>query len=245
MVDYLKELSSIIRTGKDIQKAKELFESLIEDKETINDMIKQYFKKTLLDPYRYPQESLKNNLVLTSFQNSSFSLSISHHSKGFSEDVTTHVSYSLITPINTEVKVNRFKVLDNWDYTIFDPTLKISYLDTIILKTGEILEIDPFSGIHHHFDFNNDTLFLKINGEPLLPFEWHFDIETKLAWQILSTKASETNAIHLCKASQILKDESLIEPLEKLSKHSSHFLRWAAVQAIATIDGEKGIMWFR
>lgn len=42
MVDYLKELSSIIRTGKDIQKAKELFESLIEDKETINDMIKQY-----------------------------------------------------------------------------------------------------------------------------------------------------------------------------------------------------------
>jgi hypothetical protein len=245
MRDYFNEFDSLIKIDSDVLLAKEILSELCLDRIALGELIGEYFELMSKDNFHSSRGLSSNTLLLKGAfdrkEENIYFPAISIFSNETIDSIVTQSNYSILTPINTELLVDCYRLPENWNCEIFDPTAKIEFDSTIILSPGEVLAIKP-AEIIHHFKFREPTVILKLQAqEIILPFEWSFDAKTKTAWQSISSHPKDSYAQHLCLAAKKLRDERLSEPLIQMLSHERHFIRWAAAQALGSMGRESGI----
>lgn len=89
------------------------------------------------------------------------------------------------------------------------------------------------------FDEGEEAVLLKLQSSFHYPFEWAFDLDNLRAWQQSSTVLEDTQLVYICETLAALGNQAAAESLEPVLGHPRHQVRWAALQAIARLDGER------
>lgn len=245
MKSYFDELDAIIKKESDILFGKSILSDLCLDRDALISLVSEYFEWMARETFLSSKGLSNNTLLLRGVsgnqKNGIYIPVISFHSEEVTNSIVTQSVFSILTPINTELLIDCYRLPAGWNCENFHPEAKIELDSTITLRPGEVLGVTPGELIYH-FRFREPTLILKLQAKKIsLPIEWSFDIHNKTAWQSISSHPKDSYAQHLCLAAKKLQDERLAEPLSKLLNHDRHFIRWAAAQALGGLGREMGI----
>ena len=244
MHDYFSDLDKIITDSKSIlaPEAKNVLRKICFDKNFLSSALVDFFGSMVGDLRECDKKISSNVMLLRSISqqalNSFYLPAMTFHSPGQASSIVNHSIYSILTPVNTSAIVDKYTTPEDWRAEVFDPTVKLSFLERIQLNPGDVLEIMP-ENICYHFKFAEPTIFLKIQSQDMfVPFEWSFDSGSLQAWQCIATEPKDSYAHHLCMAAGELADERFLQPLNDMLTHGRHQIRWAAAQALAEISFE-------
>ena len=244
--DLRGELESLVRAPEDVLQAGELIACMTRDKDLLYRLLCEYFSTVIADPARAPRESTRTYLSLLPAQDVSrpwshnMSFGISVHEAGTSESIASVTTYTVLTPLNGLVEIQKFTIPEHWNPEIFDRSIKLIEGPTSVLAPGDVLCAGPGNEAYQ-FRFAARMAFLKIQSEPVVPFEWSFDAKTGIAWQSVSSVQLDTNAAHTCLRARALRDPQLAGALQTLLSHERHFVRWSAAQALGATSRECGL----
>jgi len=245
MKNYINELDKLIKSSEDIALGKNLLSELSLDRAALISLVGEYFELMSKNTYHSSKGLSGNTLLLKGVSgresNNIYLPLISYHQDEPLNSIVTQSIFSILTPINVPFVVESYLLPENWNSEIFDPTVKLQLDSTRILNPGEVLEIGP-GRTAFHFRFHAPTIILKLQDQTVTqPYEWSFDVQTRIAWQSISSHPKDSYAQHLCLAAKKLRDERLVDPLVALLNHQRHFIRWSAAQALGAYGHKHGI----
>ena len=118
---------------------------------------------------------------------------------------------------------------------VYDPALKLEPAGSAITRPGEILLLQSD---RYAYDFRVERMVpvVKFTTSAFQNLEWLFDKERL---QPLQANDSELNWTQLRVAAYILgklAHPSSLEPLQLLTAHPHHSVRWAAIQSLGRLD---------
>lgn len=131
-----------------------------------------------------------------------------------------------------------FELGDSFDHAVFDRSRKLGPGLRRSLRAGESLCVD--GNLHAiQIDVPEPTLALRLFSEPIHDLQWQFDPVSRIPVAAISARELDSELVSLAKLLGALGDPSATDALIALTSHPRHFVRWAALQALGLIDGEK------
>lgn len=118
---------------------------------------------------------------------------------------------------------------------VFDPQLKLRRAGSGEVREGEMLRVDSRE---YAYDFKGSSpaLVVKLTCAPFQSLEWLFNKESLYAWQANDAEVRATQARVAAYLLGRLAHQSSLEPLEQLTSHPNHAVRWAAIQNIGRLS---------
>ncbi|ESQ83749.1 hypothetical protein AEAC466_12160 [Asticcacaulis sp. AC466] len=144
-------------------------------------------------------------------------------------------------PLQHQLDVEIYALPDTWDSSIYDPTIVLQKTGEKIVHPGEILEVVPMGDIFR-FSPECPTALLKLVSKSADAFEWSFDLKTGLPWQSIATDLMVSQIADACEGAKSLGDVEFTNALLDATYHNAHFIRWAAIQALATLNQEVALL---
>lgn len=138
-------------------------------------------------------------------------------------------------PLNGELVVDRYKVPTGFRNDVFDPSVRLEPVDQLRVGPRQILRLDS-SQYAYDFRIAEPVPVVRFASRSIQPLEWLFSKKTLQAWQ---ANDADLYLTQLRVAAQVLgkiAHQSSLEPLTKLSFHSHHAVRWAAIQNLGRIN---------
>lgn len=123
---------------------------------------------------------------------------------------------------------------------VFDPSVRLQRAGTGRAAPGELLSIQS-QQYAYDFLIDEPVLVVKLQTAPYQPLEWLFNKETLYAWQ---ANDSDVRATQMRVAAYLLgkmAHPSSAEPLELLTTHPHHAVRWAAIQNLGRLSRKQAI----
>jgi hypothetical protein len=243
--DYFSELDAIIKNGRDVLLGGGILAELAGDADALQEKLANILELVRANSPEAGKLTSEAAIVLRSIAeqklNHQYLPAISWHAPGVASSVANHLIYSVLTPINRAVSIDRYSLPEGWNCEVFDPSVQLSHEERFVLRPGEVLEIVP-NGPIFGFRFSEETILLKLQStEIYAPFEWSFDSTTYRAWQIISAEPKDSYAHHLCMAAKGLRSGQFGPSLARLLAHDQHHVRWAAAQALGGISRDAGV----
>lgn len=133
-----------------------------------------------------------------------------------------------------------FSYPENYRNAEFDAGVKLQHVRDGHCTSGEILPLEG-EAFTYHFPVERPTLVVKFTTAPFDTLEWLFDRKT---WQAVRANDAALQSTQLRVAAHLLarlKNPSSIEPLQLLTRHPSHVVRWAAIQNLARLAPAAGL----
>lgn len=244
MKDYREKLRAIIHSAEDLPRTHDIIANLAKDRAALQELIGEYFNAINPEVPRDPKQVGQNFLSLIPPEMESthayhFGFGLSVHEPGSSPTIASQTAYTNLSPVNVPLYVKSFWLPEDWDIEVFDDSLELREGDEFRLDPGRVLSMKPDRQTFH-FRFEEPTILLKVQSHTVTAFEWSFDATTRKAWQSISTRLTDSNAVHTCVRAQALRDRGLIAPLQLLLDHERHFVRWSAAKALGFLSFEAG-----
>lgn len=138
-------------------------------------------------------------------------------------------------PLVGKLIVDRYKLPVGFRNEVFDPSVRLEPVDQITVLPRQIIRLES-AQYAYDFQITEPVPIVRFISRPIQPLEWLFSKTTLQAWQ---ANDADLHFTQLRVASQVLgkiAHQSSLEPLLKLSRHSHHAVRWAAIQNMGRIN---------
>lgn len=122
------------------------------------------------------------------------------------------------------------------DFDTFSTNHTLDLVEQKILPPGEVLRRD---GRHDVVDYelgNEPLLLLRLISRSLGGVQWCFDRTTKRPWQAIAAEGLSSRLCSMIRVLGTLRSPTSSGPLEEMSRHRNHFVRWDAVKALAKVS---------
>jgi hypothetical protein len=143
---------------------------------------------------------------------------------------------ALYSPLGgSRLEATRYRLPEGYANDVFDPSLRLRKEGQVSAGTGELLRIES-DRFAYDFDIRQPVPVLRLASNTLLPLEWLFSKSTLQAWQANDADLRFTQLRVGAYVAGRLAHQSSIEALRRLSTHSHHAVRWAAIQSLGRLD---------
>lgn len=145
-------------------------------------------------------------------------------------------SLCMYAPIGPEsLRYDVYKLPGNYRNSVFDPGVKLEPAGSGITGPGGILLLQSDRFVYD-FKAKQPLAVLKFASSPLQAMEWLFNKDNLHAWQANDGDPAWTQLRIAAHILGRLANQSSLEPLEQLSSHPHHAVRWAAIQNIGRLS---------
>ncbi|MGE6331691.1 HEAT repeat domain-containing protein [Stenotrophomonas sp. NPDC077659] len=137
----------------------------------------------------------------------------------------------IVMPLNGTLQVNTYQL--DAPATVAEGS-RIHLLDSSVLEVGSAL-LCGSTGTVHDLRIQRPTLVAKLIGAVRQPLQWMIDRERGEVIQAISSSPIHSELEIMARTLGALRDGGS-DTLSRLAAHESHFVRWAAIQAMGRID---------
>lgn len=163
---------------------------------------------------------------------------------GFCEKSSDHlytiVSNMMIAVIGSQpLIVNHHELPASINNEIYDPAIKLSPPRRETYLPGEVLKIDCERETVDLLVSVPAALVVKFTMSPSQSLQWAFARDDLSAIQAIAGNSVDSELVSLAQTLGAMSSVSSIATLLELTAHKRHFVRWAALQALAKIDPDR------
>ena len=236
--------AALVRSPRQFARCASAFEALVRDHECIAEVFNRtldlmlsksgYSPRDLGVQWRSDGAKLASQISLESRKSFTLIASVQHAASrsAFSAPGSIHIASVGDAPLPYRL----YALPARYNNEVFEE-VELEPLGRYRLEPLQSLFLD---GSRHVLVFDDiQSLVLKLQSTITYPFEWAFDLDTLRAWQMTSTILEDTQLVHVCEALAALGFESDVAALEQALASDRHHVRWAAMQAIASLDGSR------
>ncbi|WP_173012744.1 HEAT repeat domain-containing protein [Niveispirillum sp. SYP-B3756] len=137
------------------------------------------------------------------------------------------------------IRLHRYNVDPIPDNHVFSPEHRVIKTQCVDLERGDVF---MRNGHHECLDYE------AVDGKPALLFrlistnvgalEWAFDRDSGRPWNVMAVNPVSSKLCSVMNVLAALGSSTSVEPLDALTNHPDHFVRWKALQTIAEISPE-------
>ena len=184
------------------------------------------------------QDLLASELVLHRGGGLALSLSVCEAPQRYIHSLPYHAMYAAVG--NAPLVCNVYELPSNFRNDVFDPSLRLSPLETLKAAPMEVLRMQ--SG-RRAYDLvvEEPTPALKFMTTAMHPLEWLFTKSGLQAWHANDSDLSFTQLRVAADVVGRFAHQSSLEPLKRLTRHEHHAVRWAAIQNLARLSRSEAI----
>ena len=152
--------------------------------------------------------------------------------------IHSQVCHAMIAVIGPgPLVVDRYKPSHDIDNDVFDPQVTLLLPKREVYVPGSVCAIDTTKGI---FDFlvESPTFVMILSGRVRRAIQWIFSRHTLQAVHAILSSDNDAHIAAMISALAAMRSNTSIATLYALTTHSSHFIRWSALQALARLNPE-------
>jgi hypothetical protein len=152
--------------------------------------------------------------------------------------IHSHAGHAMIAVIGPEpLVVDRYRPSHDIDNDVFDPQVALLLPKRKVYVPGSICVVDTRKGL---FDFlvESPTFVMILSGRVRRAIQWIFSRHTLQAVHAIPSNPDDANIAEMIGALTAMGSATSIATLYALTAHSSHFIRWSALQALARMNPE-------
>lgn len=154
---------------------------------------------------------------------------------------TSHVMMGFASGFDdTRFEIERYKHVAPYRNDVFDRQAALVRQPDQVLRSMEVAEVSAGWEIVRFRSVNRAIPVVLLQSKPLLEFSWQYDSETLLPVQAICPGSAAYRLFYSTKLLAEVRGERNIETLLRISRHTSHFVRWSAMQALFALDLEVG-----
>lgn len=146
-----------------------------------------------------------------------------------------------ICPINHPITISRYRFPHGWRPDVFELETKVELCATEVIQPLSACYFDGHSELVDLAISAESTAVLKLFEVPTAPMEWAFDRASLGATGVIAADPSATRRQYIVKVLGEMASETSIPHVESACRDDMHFVRWAAVQALGKLSGEKAL----
>lgn len=137
------------------------------------------------------------------------------------------------------VTVNRYRLPPGTDRAGFQAGILLEPLGSERYDGSYIVERHDDDEIRDYHCEAGEAWMVRLNYPPYATETWFFEKSTLRSVFASAVLADYSSLVTLCRVFGAQQDEGAKPLVEELAKSEAHFVRWAAVQAMGRIDGER------
>ena len=144
--------------------------------------------------------------------------------------------FGLYSPLGgQQLDYLRYALPASYNNPVFDPSLSLLPAGGGLIAPGEVLALHTRE---YAYDFRlpNPVIVLKLSTAPIQPLEWLFRKDTLQAWQGNDADLSSTQLRVAADVLGKFAHQSSLAPLQLLTGHGHHAVRWAAIQNLGRLN---------
>jgi hypothetical protein len=155
------------------------------------------------------------------------------------EASSTHIhsnpSLAMYTPVGAEsLRYNIYRLPEEYDNTVFDPTLQLEPAGLgITAPGGVLLQSERFV---YDFHTARPVTVLSLATAPFQTLEWLFSRNNLHALQANDSELASTRLRVVAYVLGRMARPSSVESLRELASHPHHAVRWAAIQNLGRVS---------
>jgi hypothetical protein len=135
------------------------------------------------------------------------------------------------------VRIRRYALPPDMDLSVFRPGIPLALVDETAYRGGVMHEaVDD--GFVYDYVSAHEFAMVRIDYVPFADQTWHFDRDSLLSVFPSAAHVAQSTLVCIAKALGALQAPEALPHLLAIASHKSHFVRWAAIQAIAKVDRE-------
>jgi len=140
---------------------------------------------------------------------------------------------------DTPVTVNRYRLPPGTDRAGFQADILLESLGSERYDGSPIVEQHDDDEIRDYQCETGQAWMVRLNYPPYSTETWFFEKSTLRSVFASAVLADYSSLVTLCRVFGAQQDEGAKSIVEELANSEAHFVRWAAVQAMGRIDGER------
>jgi hypothetical protein len=140
---------------------------------------------------------------------------------------------------NASVIVDRYRLPKGIDRSGFQAGIVLETLGSERYDGSFIVERHDDDEIRDYRCEAGEAWMVRLNHAPYATETWFFEKSTLRSVFASAVLADYSSLVTLCRVFGAQQDEGAKPMVEELARNEAHFVRWAAVQAMGRIDGER------
>lgn len=215
------------------------FRQLVFESGEIAEAANRELKKIADDPsYLSMNDWDPHNLILANRKHWQLRIGLYTRSSELLYSLPYHMMVAVIG--STELVVDHYVLPGAVEKSVFEPSTKVDLIERRIHRPGDMFEVDSRKDI---VDARIDVpvAAVKLNSSIHASQQWAFSRATGIAIQGIASNPLESDLVSIARALGAMGRECSVESVLALSSHSSHFVRWAAVQSLAKLAPEEAV----
>lgn len=144
-------------------------------------------------------------------------------------------------PLQDGMAVDRYKLPAGFRNDLFDPNVRLEPPDRFVVPAGAPFRLDS-TQYAYDFHVRSPIPVIRFTSRFIQPMEWLFSKTTLHAWQASDADLHSTQLRVAAHVLGKIAHQSSLEPLLKLSRHSHHAVRWAAIQNLGRISRSAAVV---
>jgi hypothetical protein len=137
---------------------------------------------------------------------------------------------------DTELIVERYRHVPPYRNDLFDPHAALAPLPDVSLTPGRVLDVEAGWDAFRIRAVSRAVPLVLLHSKAVLEFAWQYDAVTLEPRQAICPRSSAYRLFYATKLLGEVPAAGSAEALLRISGHPSHFVRWAALQALFSVD---------
>ncbi|WP_373986698.1 HEAT repeat domain-containing protein [Duganella sp. BuS-21] len=174
-----------------------------------------------------------------------FAVSLRLASESKKTDLASNSDIFFIAALDQPLTYRRFLLDDAVDLNIFTPDIQLAEQPVEVAPPMSVVKFsDPKVLFEIEVSHPTKIIRLVINRPRLMRASllWSFSRQTLRPLGVSANEFKDTAMVHACEVLTEFDDDSSLAPLQELATSASaHFVRWAAIKSLASIDADKAL----
>jgi hypothetical protein len=150
--------------------------------------------------------------------------------------IHSSAAFAMCAPVGSESLAYRvYRLPEEYHNAVFDSSIALEPAGTGITAPGGVLLMQSDRFVYD-FQVGHSVTVLKFATASIQPLEWLFSKDTLHAWQANDSELAWTQLRVAAYILGRLAEPSSLEPLQELSSHPHHAVRWAAIQNLGRLS---------
>lgn len=220
----------------------ELFGELIFETDLLADVAKTELAAIAADPNYSSATWEPHNIVIAS--GLYWQLRVGFYTR--SADFIYSLPFHMMVAVSgmKSLIVNQYVLPGGVDKAIFDPHLQLAEPVRHVHVPGAVTVIDSRRDVVDAI-IDGPVLAIKFSSTIHEPLQWAFSRETRQASQAIAADPVDSDLVTMAQALGAMERAAATPALIDLARHPRHFVRWAALQALARVAPECALIQLR
>lgn len=237
--DFCRLADDVVREGGKLTCLSSSFGSLARSIDWVEQLLENEVARILAEPTYTGKNWEPNTLTVASGRGWTLKIGALNRVPDFIYSSPYDILLSVIA--GGSLRVSHYLLSEGVDGCSSSENRSIKFLRQEILPEGRILEVDGAVAAVDVLPAETPSLTLKFSTAPKRPLQWAFSRDSLQATQAIAADPVDSELIVLFGALAAMGGGASATQLIKMTEHPTHFVRWAAVKALARVSPQTAI----